>query len=365
MPSMNRIANVEKLKVGLIGLGTVGQVVHLPVLAGLKDKFEVVAVCDVSAKLTHRVADTFQVPGRYTDHKAMLAAERLDIVAVINSDEYHADCAIDALEAGAHVLIEKPVCLSLEDLDRVIAARDAAGKVAFVGYMRRYAGAFTAMRERLAAAPSILHVSVRDIIGPNAYFIDQTSVVETGDDIAPELVSERQQRASAQVTAALGQVSPDAVSAYRLLCGLGSHDLSALRGLVGAPKRVIGAGKKSGGRYVTAILDYGTFMATFEMGLDQVGRFDAFIEVFTGGERLRIDYDTPFIRHLPTLLTVTSTTGDDLSVAVERPSYRDPYTSEWLCFHDAITAGAPVDTTLEDSAEDLKLFAEIVAAFAD
>jgi len=362
---MHRIEHVEKLKVGFIGLGTVGQVVHLPVLAGLKDKFEVVAVCDVSAKLTQGVADQFQIRGRYTDHKAMLAGEALDVVAVINSDEYHADCAIDALAAGAHVLIEKPACLSLADLDRVIAARDAAGKIALVGYMRRYAPAFTAMQARLAAAPSILHVAVRDIIGPNSYFIDQTAAVIQADDIPQALIDERQSRAAAQIQEALGPVSPESVSAYRLLCGLGSHDLSALRGLVGAPKGVIGAGKKNGGRYVAAILDYGSFMATFEMGLDHVGRFDASIEAFTGGERLRIDYDTPFIRHLPTLFTVQATKGEDLSVAVDRPSYRDPYTTEWLHFFDAITAQAPVATTLEDSAEDLKLFANIIAAFPD
>lgn len=354
---------VSKLKVGLIGLGTVGQVVHLPVLAGLRDRFEVTAVCDVSPKLVGRIADAFQVKGRYTDHRAMLDAESLDVVAVINSDEYHADCAVDALGAGAHVLIEKPVALSLVDLDRIIAARDAAGRLAMVGYMRRFAGAYLAMRDKLRAAPQILHVAVRDIIGPNAYFIGQTAVLETGDDIPAALHAERQARATDQVRAALGDVSPEAVSAYRLLSGLGSHDLSAMRGLIGSPKGVIGAGVKSGGRYVTAILDYEGFMATFEMGLDQVGRFDASIEAFTGSERLRIDYDTPFIRHLPTVLTRWSTRGEDLEVTAERPSYRDPYTSEWLHLHDAVVNGIGVDTTLEDSAEDLKLFADIVAAF--
>jgi len=69
-------------------------------LAGLKDRFEVVAVCDVSAKLVERVADAFRIEGRYTDHRAMLAAEKLDIVAVINSDEYHADCGIGGSLAG-------------------------------------------------------------------------------------------------------------------------------------------------------------------------------------------------------------------------------------------------------------------------
>ena len=51
-------------------------------------------------KLVERVADAFRIEGRYTDHHAMLAAEKLDIVAVINCDEHHADCGIGGSLAG-------------------------------------------------------------------------------------------------------------------------------------------------------------------------------------------------------------------------------------------------------------------------
>src|SRR5690606_23168282 len=144
---------------------------HLPVLRAMAEQFEIVAICDISQELGSRIGATLPGVAVYHDHRAMLAAGGLDVVAVVNSDEYHADCAVDALEAGCHVLIEKPVCLSLADLERIKAAREKSGKLAMVGYMRRFAGAYKAMAERLGPSPQLRHVSVRDIIGPNDYFL--------------------------------------------------------------------------------------------------------------------------------------------------------------------------------------------------
>jgi predicted dehydrogenase len=353
---------MTKLRVGFIGLGMVAQVVHLPVLRAMSGQFEIVALCDISKELGSRIGVTMPGVAVYDDHRAMLAAGGLDVVAIVNSDEYHADCAVDALEAGCHVLIEKPVCLTLADLERIKAARDKSGKLAMVGYMRRFAGAYTAMAERLGPSPQLRHVSVRDIIGPNDYFLRQTENVIVPGDVTDEQRRERSERASLQVREAIGDVTADRVTAYRMLCGLGSHDLSALRGLIGAPRGVIGAGLRHNGLFVAAILDQGDFMATFEMGVDKVGRFDAYIEAFTGTERVRVDYDTPFIRHLPTVMSVAKTEGDRLNVEIERPSYRDPYTNQWQALHDSVTGGGPVATPLEDSAHDLLLFQQMIGA---
>lgn len=353
---------MTKLRVGFIGLGMVAQVVHLPVLRAMADQFEIVALCDISEKLGERVGAGMPGAKVYQDHRDMLAAGGLDVVAVVNSDEYHADCAIDALAAGCHVLIEKPVCLTLADLDRIRAARDESGKLAMVGYMRRFAGAYRTMAERLGPSPQLRHVSVRDIIGPNDYFLRQTERVIVPGDVSDAQRLDRGERARRQVREALGDVSADRVTAYRMLCGLGSHDLSALRGLIGAPRGVIGAGLRQNGLFVAAILDQGDFMATFEMGVDKVGRFDAYIEAFTGEERVRVDYDTPFIRHLPTLMSVARSDGDRLSVEIERPSYRDPYTNQWQALYDGVVNAGPVATPLEDSAHDLLLFQQMIGA---
>ena len=355
---------MPKVRVGLVGLGSVAQVVHLPVLRQYAGDVEVVAGCDVSAALGATVGERFGITKIYTDHRKMLEQESLDIVAILSSDEYHADCAIDGLDAGCHILVEKPVCLTLADVSRVAAARDRAGKVAMVGYMRRYADAYVEMRRHLREQGDIHHVSVRDIIGPNSYFIDQTSIVATANDVAPQFVAERAERARVQTAESIGNQPSDVVSAFRLLNSLSSHDLSAMRGLIGKPQRVIAAAQKRGGRYITALFDYGGFMTTFETGLDRVGCFDAHIEVFTGTERMRIDFDTPYIRQLPTRLSIQTTEGERFSHREVRPTFRDAYSRQWEAFFDCIVRGIPAPTSLEDAAEDVTLAIDIVRTFS-
>jgi len=284
---------MKKLRVGLVGLGLVAQVVHLPVLHAMPEHFEVVAGCDISLSLAEAVAARHAIPRVYSSLQAMLAAEQLDIVAVLNSDEHHTDTAVAALEAGCHVLLEKPICLNLADAATMIAARDAAQRKVMVGYMRRHADAYRKLKAELGPEPDIHHVAMRAIVGPHPYFVDRKKALLVAGDIPEAAVRDRSERAARQVRAAIGEAPEASINAFRLLNRLSSHDLSALRGLVGSPKRVIAASCKRNGRYVSTLLDYGSFTATYETGSDQVGRFDAHIEIFTGNRRWRIEYDTP------------------------------------------------------------------------
>jgi predicted dehydrogenase len=350
---------LQSFRVGLVGLGSVAQVVHLPVLDGLTSRFEVVAACDVSLPFAEAVAARHGIPSVYASADAMIEHERLDIVAVLNSDEYHADCTIAALRAGCHVLLEKPAALTQRELDGMVAARDAAGRHVMVGYMRRHASAYAKLKAELAAAAPISHVAVRDIIGPNDYFIGQTSDVIVAGEIAPAVREDKSARASRAIAESLGTATPSQARAFRLLGSLSSHDFSALRGLVGQPRRVIAAHSSSDGKFISALFDFGSFVATFETGVDGVGVFDASIEIFTGDRRFNLQYDTPYIRHLPTRLTTVSRAGDELLRVESRPSYRDPYTNQWLRFHETLTGGAAFEETLEDAAHDLALAIEI------
>jgi predicted dehydrogenase len=75
--------------------------------------------------------------------ESLCAVRELDAVFVLNSDEYHTAATLAALRNRKHVLLEKPMCLTLADADAIIRARDEAGTKVMVGYMRRYAPAFT------------------------------------------------------------------------------------------------------------------------------------------------------------------------------------------------------------------------------
>jgi predicted dehydrogenase len=356
---------LTKLRVGVIGLGEVAQVIHLPVLQDLADRYEVAAVCDISPRLLARLGDRYSVEHRYSDASEMVANEELDCALVLNSDEYHAECAIAALERGLHVLVEKPMCLSPREAAAIIRARDAADKVVMVGYMRRYAPAFLEARARIEAMGRINYVRVHDIIGRNQLMIDQTASVERPDDIPRHLMEERWARGRRLVEEAVGTVSDELAGTYRLLCGLGSHDLSAMRELLGPPRRVSAARVWRGGSFITALLDYDDFVVTYETGVDEQLRFDAHIEVYGDHSTVRVQYDTPYIRHFPTVLVSEETSGDSYTRTVARPHLKDPYTAELEHFHAVVTEGGTPKTSPEDFVEDLDLFAEIIGRLAN
>jgi predicted dehydrogenase len=348
------------LRIGVIGLGEVAQVVHLPTLAALPHLFEVRSACDLSPTLLQQVGDRFAIPARHTSAADLVAAGDLDAVLVLNSDEYHAEAAIDALDHGLHVLVEKPMCLSRREADAIIAARDRSEKVVMVGYMRRFAPAFLEAKELLPSLGEVRFARVHDVIGRNRLIIDQTAHVVRPDDIGRAALAERAERGRRLVAEAIGEVPPVLASAYRLLCGLGSHDLSAMRELLGPPQGVHAARQWRDGGYMAALLDYGSYVVSYETGVDEQLRFDAHLEVFGEFTSFRIQYDTPYVRHLPTTLQVEQTDGDAITRSVRRPHLKDPYTHELEYFHACVTQGTMPKTSPEDFVTDLDLFAELI-----
>jgi predicted dehydrogenase len=364
------MASDTRVRVGVIGLGEVAQIIHLPILEQLRDRFVVAAICDISPSLLAFIGDRYGIPSeaRYLRANDLVTHHDLDAVLVLNSDEYHAECAIAALEAGLDVLVEKPMCLTEREAAAIIAARDGSGRQVMVGYMRRFAPAFI---EAVKAVQSldretISYVRVRDIIGANRLFIEQSTTVFRPSDIALDLVSDRTERARAVAAEVLGDADDDRARTYRLLCGLSSHDLSAMRELVGMPARVLSAARTPGTSFLHAVFQYDnpSFVAVLETGTDLIPRFDAHLEVYTPQTTVKVEYDSGYIRHLPTTLTITTTDGVSLDERVVRPTFTDPYTCELLVFHEMVANGAQPKTTPEDYLQDLALFRMIVDALA-
>lgn len=356
---------MTKAKVGLIGLGEVAQVIHLPILQALSDRFEIAAICDISRELLDALGMRYHVPAecRYTDYHDLAAQQDLAAVLVTNSDEYHADAALAALQHGKHVLIEKPMCLTRQDAEAIIRARKEAGMQVMVGYMRRYAPAFVQAIEQVRALEKINYVRVRDIIGQNAQFINQSSAVLRPQDIPQEALQDRAERASQMSKTAIGDVSAALARTYRLLGGLSSHDLSAMRELLGMPQRVIAA--QQHGSFLTVLFAYQGFTATYEMGVDHNRRFDAHIAIYGEQKEIQVQYNTPYIRHLPTQLFIRETRGEAYEEQVLRLTFTDPYTIELQHFHEVITNNVPPKTTAEDFLHDLDLFALIIQALRE
>jgi predicted dehydrogenase len=161
----------------------------------------------------------------------------------------------------------------------------------------------------------------------------------------------------------MGDAAPaDAVRAYQVLTGLASHSFSAMRELLGPPKAVTAA-RQHRGENVIVLFDYETFTCAYEAVIHDVARFDSGIEVLTLNQHFRMNYDTPYIRNLPTRLEITSSTDTETGTEIIGPIYEDPFRIELDAFHESITTGAKPKTTLADSLADLELFAEVGAQF--
>ncbi len=130
-------------KVGIIGAGSIVQWGHCPTFQNAISSTEVVAVCDVQKERVEQFAQERGIPHAYADYEKMLREQELDIVVVAVPNAFHKPMSIAALEAGAHVLCEKPVALTLTDAREMFATAEKNGRILTVGTHYRWS---TAMR---------------------------------------------------------------------------------------------------------------------------------------------------------------------------------------------------------------------------
>ena len=118
-------------RIGIVGVGWWATFNHIPTIQQ-SEHADVVAICDLNDQHLQAVGDRFGIASRYTDVAEMLAAERLDGVVVSTPHIAHTAPAIAALEAGCHVLVEKPMATTAADGRAIAAAAEAAGRSVLV-----------------------------------------------------------------------------------------------------------------------------------------------------------------------------------------------------------------------------------------
>lgn len=124
------------LKVAVIGCGSIARHRHLMEYAQHPEA-KIVAVCDIVEERANETAEQYDaVP--YVDYKQLLEKETPDLVSVCLPNYLHAPVSIDALNAGAHVLCEKPMAISLEEADQMIQAAKENGKKLMIGHNQRF-----------------------------------------------------------------------------------------------------------------------------------------------------------------------------------------------------------------------------------
>lgn len=121
---------MRKIRMGFVGAGGIAQT-HLRSLQG-QNSIEVVAVADISLERAERTAAAWNIPHCYEDYREMLAREDIEVVNVCTYNQAHRQPTVDALHAGKHVLVEKPMAATLADATAMTKAAHETGKILMV-----------------------------------------------------------------------------------------------------------------------------------------------------------------------------------------------------------------------------------------
>ena len=162
-----------RIGVGLVGAGNFARAVHLPLLRRSPD-FVLRGIFSRHGPGAHHVAKQFGAAYAATDAGELLSDPEIQVVWITTPHDSHADLAVQALEAGKHVFVEKPLALTLADCRRVVEAVEHSGGLLTIGFNRRFAPASQMVREHFAsvAGPKEVLYRVRADALPEGHWLD-------------------------------------------------------------------------------------------------------------------------------------------------------------------------------------------------
>ena len=176
----------RQLRVGVLGCGPIAQAAHFESCTKARNA-SLYAICDVADDLRDRMAATHAPEKSFADYDTMLADPDLEAVIIATSDAFHVPAARRALEAGKHVLCEKPLALSVEDAESLRDLVRSSGRVLQVGHMKRFDAG-------LQAAKAFVDGEMGQMVALKAWYCDSTHRYPMTDAVQPLMVTSKNAR---------------------------------------------------------------------------------------------------------------------------------------------------------------------------
>lgn len=170
------MANIsDKVRVGIIGCGGIANGKHMPALSRQTD-VEMVAFCDIELERAEKAAKEYGIENAavYTDYKKLLEDKTIDVVHVLTPNRSHSFITVDALEAGKHVMCEKPMAINSAEAQKMLDAAKRTGKLLTIGYQNRH------RKECLFLKKEAMDGTFGDIYYAQAYAIRRRAVPTWG-----------------------------------------------------------------------------------------------------------------------------------------------------------------------------------------
>ena len=297
--------------IGMVGAGFVGQLAHLESFVSVEN-CKVVGLAELRPELGRRVAEKYGIPNVYHDHHELLKDPAVDAVVVVTRRAATGPIVLEALNAGKHVLSEKPMAHTVEQAERLVSAASQSGKRYAVGFMKRHDAG-------VQQAKSVLdHLrQTRDwgsVVGARSHCFG-------GDAGRPAdgfiLTSEPRPEGLALWPVAPDWMPPDMVDRYAQFLNVYTHILNILRYLLGPMPRVVAAHfpNPDEDEYV-AQMDFGGFETTLELAESKTEGWHEGIDVEFEGGRLNMRFPPPLKPGAVAEMSVDGVLGLDLPTAI-------------------------------------------------
>ncbi|MCC6314776.1 MAG: Gfo/Idh/MocA family oxidoreductase [Thermomicrobiales bacterium] len=362
---------MDRLRAGIIGCGAVAQMMHLPYLHELDDRYEIAALCDIDAGTLDRVADHYDVAARHQTVDDLLS-EPLDVAFILTSGD-HAPVALAALERGLHVFVEKPLAYTLRETDDILAAAERADRVLMVGMMKQYDPGYRRGVELVRELKDLRFVDARTMHPDNGLYMSHHHILRGGsprppgeETFGPAFFEGVQRSIVGDGTNPLlkegsGSDRPEVQTAFALLTGSSIHDINVLRGALGQPSDVVSAHAWAAGTSFTATLAYPNDVRvnyTWSL-LPYLKHYEQDFSFFASDGRVHIRFPSPYLRNEPTLVDVERMRGDELCVTRVLTSYEEAFKIELLEFDACVRAGRAPFTDGPGYRQDQEVICEI------
>ena len=347
------------MQFGIIGCGTIAQIMHIPYVVELPEA-DLHALADPAVDRANRLAERYNVDNVFASAEDMIAAlgDELDAAIVLTPPNQHVDVVERTLEADIHTLVEKPLSVSIEDADRMVAAAETSDATAMVAYMKRYDPAYQDAQDEIANLDAIDTVTAYDVDPDHGRIIDEVYDLVTGD-VPDDVIAESMEKQRADSMAAVATEDEDRADDYHWHLEHICHDVNVLRGIFGDVERIDHVDLYADGRYATAHLVYeGGVRCTLESGLSERKWFEEWLRVDTAEGMVRLEWSNPFIKNSPTELQVKRGV-ESIADETRTPSYDEPFKAEIEHFIGAVQGGREVLTPFTEARDDVRLIADL------
>jgi predicted dehydrogenase len=335
----------DNVRIGVIGCGRIAQVAHLPAIAKA-DGVELAGVSDPSPVLSDAAARRYGVPG-HTETDALLDSD-VDAVVIAVPDRLHLPLGLRALDAGKHILVEKPAASTSDEATRLAGRAAETGRKLQIGAMRRHDPGIRYAAAAVAALGRLTTVSMW-------YRIQGRLRASTEAALFPPIT----------VDDGVRRVEADHKADRRryLLATHGAHVFDTLRLLVGETHRLRAQLAEVGPDFSwhgTARLTEGA-LCTFELSANVHSEYAEGMEIYGEYGHVRVRSYFPFFRRTSAVRHFDERTGE-----AREPEFgaTDPYRRQIEAFARAIVEDRPTDPDGADGVAALRMI-EAVTLSAD